>query len=645
MDINQSPLSGYQTDKNKSIRQLKESRAVSEASKAKESAASSSLPNMKQPELKEGQLVKGQVIDHRYNEVKIQLDPGNQVITAKLAGDVALSIGQEASFQVSEDSSSQIVLKYIPSDTIAPSDATVLKALSASALPITDRNKALVSELLSHRMPVDKTTLQNLIRFSLMNREASPLTLVLMYKNNIPMTSSNIKQFDAYQNGTHQLLNDIKAITQNITGLLQQTGNSELDATQEPILNLNNLQNSVADDTAAGYQQAIGMNSKLVDLLYHNNDSSPIQVQLGSLLDSQELSLLAKDMLQKTSTNAAAAGLSPDMMKQLGSMSLEEAVKFIKEWYPESAQLSADQNINTLSDSMNGQPEAVITKLLQQYSQLTDNTSKLSDTLNQSERSNFVQYMTLVPDVEGMKERILQGSASPKETFAFLQNHLEQAGRENAIKLLQSPEYSKLLQSAFLQKWTISPEKAAKKDAIADLYQKLQEDLEEINGLVKSGKEVENTARIQEPVKNMQENLQFMKDLNEVFTYLQLPVQFRNQEAHTDLYVLTRKKALNDNREDLSVLLHLDMTHLGSLNVHIKMNQDKIQASFYLEDSRAGQLISENLPSLTDALEKKGYHIRAEVMKDYKKPDFVKDFIEQSSQETNIRRYSFDIRT
>jgi hypothetical protein len=205
MDMNQSLFSQLKTNKTGSPRSASEARAMAAAARAKETASGTAPQNNKQMDFREGQLVKGQIIDHRYNEVKIQLEPGKQIISAKLSGDIPLSIGQEAQFQVTEDSSDQLVLRYIPEEA-APADNAVSKALTESGLVMTQRNKAIVSELLNQRMPVDKQTLQLLIRLSVTNREASPLTLVLMYKNKIPMTPANIRQFEAYQAGTNQLL-------------------------------------------------------------------------------------------------------------------------------------------------------------------------------------------------------------------------------------------------------------------------------------------------------------------------------------------------------------------------------------------------------------------------------------------------------
>ena len=658
MDINQSPLSGFKSNKTQNNRQLSDSRSSVEAARLKDSSPVASTQELKLSDLKEGQTLKGQVIDLRYNEVKLQIEPGQQVVTARVSSDVPLSIGQEARFQVTEDSSNQTVLKYLPNNASSSVDSTVQKVLTASNIPITERNKALVTELLNHRMPVDKISLQNLIRISLANREASPLTLVLMHKNSIPLSSANIKQFEAYQNGTHQLLNDIKTISQNISEVLKQEDTLPSDEPKSQLRLDQNSQNGNLHSEVAttGNQQAILLNGKLISIL-NNSSQLPVEatgIPLGSILNEQELTAFSKALEQTTSdTSTPIMNVSPELLAKInnGTLSLEDAVKLLPNLNSEQLVTSV---LNNTSDSvanlaLNNTTNPVIneltSKLLEQIMKFQDSSAKISDLLNQSERNTLFQPLSELPNETNAKENILQGTASLKETLNFVQESLSQLDPKAAAMLLQAPEYSKLLEEAFLQKWTITPDKAANKSAVNELYQQLQEDLEQISVLTKTAKAPEDALRFQEPVKNMQENLHFMKDLNDVFTYIQLPVQFKDHEAHTDLYVFTRKNAMNDKKEALSVLLHLDMTNLGPLNVHVKMDQDQIHASFYLEDAKAGNLIRENLPLLTDSLEKKGYHVHADVKDDYKKPDFSRDFIEQNSQDNNVKRYTFDIRT
>lgn len=666
MDINQSPLSRSKSDKAGVSRSAAEAKALAEAAKSRGTSAASSAQNIKQQDIREGQLVKGQVVDLRYNEVKIRLEPGEQVITARLSGDVSLSIGQKAQFLVTEEASDRLVLKYLPEDTL-PTDSTIQKALAASSLPLTERNKALVAELLDRSMPIDKQTLQTLVKLSVMNREASPLTLVLMYKNNIPMTSSNIKQFEAYQAGTRELIRDIRTISQNISELLKEQPVALQNA------NSNQAQSAASDSVISSpWKEAVSINGKLIDILYSSSESTgsaPGSTQLNQFLSPEELTILGKAIEQKLAGSPALPGglatvlqsnlqaeqqakLSSDLFRQIGngSLSVEEAVTLLTNLYLENENqpdsISLQDILTQFRTAAGNDAAAILEKLLDQYAQPRDTSSGLSEVLSPAQRAGLLQLLSGLTDSPDRKEQITQGTISLKETFALIQERLENTGKESAGKLLQSPEYAKLFEEAFLQKWTIKPEDTAEKTAVADLYRQLQEDLEKISTLANAEKTGTEIQSFQEPVKNLQENLQFLKDINNVFTYLQLPVRFQDQEAHTDLYVLTRKKALNDKRETLSVLLHLEMKNLGSLNVHIQQNHGKqLQADFYLENAETGRLIRQNLSLLTDALQKKGYNVRADVRDTYQKPDFARDFIEQSSQDHLIKRYTFDIRT
>lgn len=650
MDINQSALSGYQPDNTR--RTGIDSARISEASPTKDTS-SPAARNTKAQELKEGQTVKAQVLDIRYNEVKVQLEPGKQVVTARLSGDVPLSIGQDAHFTVTEEGPDHLVLKYQPVETTNPNEVTIQKALTASGLPMTDRNRALVSELLNNRMPVDKQTLQTLIRYAVTNREASPLTLVLMHKNNLPMTPANIRQFEAYQNGTHQMLNDIRSITQNITELIRHEPSLQVQTSSLPHQTTDSiLQNSVPQLAAPGpqllasgqtvsgdlplsdtpLQNAMTMNRELIDLLYNKpSESSTIPTQLPVITPAGKdiLLQLAAEVERKIIGNPSLSAQIPsDIIKQLGegTLSASDTLQLLKG-------LST-----TMSD--NGIPE-----LLKQFA-LSQDTPFLASVLNPAERSNLAAALSGLPQLQMLKDGLEGGNVTMKEALTLIRENLPSLDAGSVLKLLQAPEYAKLLQEAFLQKWTITPEKAAHKDPIANLYQQLKQDLEQLNQLVKADKTSAEPSQLEAPVKNLQDNLQFMKDLNDVFTYLQLPVQFKDRTAHADLYVMSRKKALGDSKENLSVLLHLDMAHLGSVGVHIRMNTgSRIQADFYMDNKEAGRLVKENLPSLAEALEKKGYTLQYEVKDTYKKPDFSKDFIEQSSHDHNISRYTFDIRT
>ena len=312
MDINQSSLSQYNSNKPDNARSISNQKATSDNNKVKESSSSPQVGQ--QQNLKEGQIIKGQIVDHRYNEVRIKLEPGKQIVSAKLSGDIALSINQEAEFQVTENTPNQLTLKYLPPQAGSPTDSTIMKALTASGFGITESNKALVAELLNHRMPVDKLTLQTLMKASFQNREASPLTLVLMLKNNIPLTKENINQFIAHQNGTAKIINDIKNIARNIAEFV--ITENQTDSATNPT--------GIPSGIPSGYQntmsQTIQMSGKLINILYPQTETSIPEEQTlnaGKLFSQEELVTLSNALNQEvmgdTVTSKQPSGLTTSL--------------------------------------------------------------------------------------------------------------------------------------------------------------------------------------------------------------------------------------------------------------------------------------------------------------------------------------------
>lgn len=695
MDINQPSLSSRKTNIASSIPVKSDVNSDVSSIRSKDTRMSSTNQDAAHLDWKQGQILKGEIVDRKYNEVSLAIKPGSQVVTAKLSGDVPLSIGQTASFKVTDDVNGQYTLKYMPTGTDTSSNPTITKALTASNLALTDRNKSIVSELLNNNMPIDKQTLQTLVKLSYTNRDASALTLVLMMKNKIPLTSSNIRQFEAFQNGTSRLLDDIHNITNNLMEQLSDVGSENTD-------------------------NAIALNGKLLDILTSDSTSGTTygttqtittpDTAINKFLSPSDLNLLSNTLVQKMSDGSnIPSSMQSELAQQLheGSISLSDTIKLITELYPAASDIMNDssntvnvainESGNILNAAMNEIPQGeligqitgnlsggiqtggiqtsgnevtqttlnlagqastatpqagipqtatpIITSLFEQFSTLQNSQNEIGKLLNPNEQKNLMEQLGSLPGADEIKSKIADGTATVKDVLSFVQNSLTKAETTAVKALLQSPVYETLMNESFHQKWTVSPEKLANKEAMMKFYEDLQTDMVKLHDALSSSKNLAENMQSQSSPKNLQENLSFLKDLNQAFTFQQLPLQFKDQDVHSDLYVYTNKNAMNDKSGVHSVLLHLTMKNLGPINVHIKMDHNIIQANFYLEDHESRQIISDNLSSLSSALKKKGYNLHADVRTDYKEPDFCKDFIEQNSQENNFKRYSFDIRT
>ena len=636
MDINDSPLARYKTTRSTQVSSKSTSTSSTGAARQQvtRAGAANVVSDSKSPMPKEGQVIKGEIVDLHFNEVKIRIEPGGQLLSAKLSGDVPLSIGQSAQFMITEESSDHLTLKYMQEDQPLQ-DVTILKALTASALPMTERNKAIVLELLNHKMPIDKQTLQLMAKSSGMNRDATPLTLVLMHKNHIPMNASNLRQFESYQNGSHQILNDINKISNNIIELLRETvtkldnHNQTLSIDTSSILQAeghvtlsedilptsakmtyNEIQ--VADNQALLSGEGEKLTQNIAHFLDFESSISSPQTELITFLNSEDLSLLSKAIEQKLLETAdLPESLPSSLVNQFseGTIPLSEAVKLIEQLF--SKNLGDNQSLPQTID-LQYQADPLVSEII----------NNLSD--------KFLSLEEKQSDFKGLLDYIF-GKSTP--------------GQEEAInQLRQLPEYDKLMKEILHHKWTVTPEQLSKKEALPTLYKNLQEDLEKLSDLIKFSKDSVESMRLSEPVKNLQDNLQFMKNLNELFNYVQLPIQFKNQDVHGDFYVFNKKNTLRNKKDNLSVLLHLDMSELGPLNIHMNMELNKIQATFYIEDSASGRIITEHLPELSTSLMDKGYTLQARVDHSKPKTDFVEDILEQEHSDNSVQRYSFDIR-
>ncbi|MFT4142982.1 MAG: flagellar hook-length control protein FliK [Mobilitalea sp.] len=571
-----------------------------ENAKAKSAALHSANDDKSMPPLKEGQIVKGQIVDLRYQEVKIQIEPGNQIISAKLSGNIPLSIGQQASFIVSENSLNQILLTFRPENALSINDAMIMKALNAAMLPNTDRNRLLVSEMLKHQLPIDTTTLQNFIRLSQTGTESSPATLIFMHKNNIPLNFSNLNQINELLKGAAQLTNQINQTAKNITELFTVTNPSysstasaenafihdTLEASPSSALQASGSAGSVLRATL------LNTNQSLINLLYPE-DISKIEHSTATI--QEQATFGNQSLLSNSSSVATTTNIIADV--------------------PGSTPLASGKSLPLLKEL-----------------------------LGQADRSQIADLLSELPMESSTKQQLLEGTISTKEVLGFIQTAL-QKGDTHTLQFLQTPLYAKLLEEALLQRWTLTPEKVAMQEEVNNLYQQVEKDLGFIHHLLKNMEENSDVRSLQEPVQNLQNTVGLLRDFQNVFTYLPIPVQFKEQLSHADLYVMTKKKSTALSDEPLSVLIHLDMTHLGSMNIKLSMTRDMLQVSFHMENEASCNLLRANLPSLTEALEAKGYHVTASIHQETINPDVISNTLEDSLQPDAVKRYSFDIRT
>ena len=236
-------------------------------------------------------------------------------------------------------------------------------------------------------------------------------------------------------------------------------------------------------------------------------------------------------------------------------------------------------------------------------------------------------------EAAGMMLKLLKQGLETKDT-PLLRSILQDS------KAAELP--GKLLQDV----WSIRPEDVESPEKVEELYQKLGKQLKSLSGLLEESGQSSSTAY--QTVANLSRNVDFLQQINQTYAYIQLPLHFRQGEHKTgELFVYTNKKNLARKDGRVSALLHLDMEHLGPLDVYVALQDTKVSTKFYVQNDAILDYLEANMDVLTQRLKKRGYDCSCETT--------LRTELQQTAQamapilktggSVPVAQYAFDVRT
>lgn len=297
----------------------------------------------------------------------------------------------------------------------------------------------------------------------------------------------------------------------------------------------------------------------------------------------------------------------------------------------------------------------VIQQLENTFTEMQAHNNELGGCLSNIERIQFADIANRLPLDDSMKAKIFSGEINTTELLRVIKTILPFADSTASAELLSSDTFFSLLQKEITDAFLLTPQDFYKQNGIHRYYQKVEKQLEDMEELLKQpllhNKTIQAQqnhtnlqAETQQTVSQLKDNLDFMKVLNQFFSYIQLPTKLQDKCNHAELYVYTKKKKLEQQQNPIHVLLQLDMDHLGSVQIDVKLNQQTLSADFRLQDDKAIQLLNNNLFLLEETLLEKGFLCKTSVSKLEKEVNPVTDFIEPENLSNKVTRYSFDLR-
>ena len=567
--------------------------------------------------IREGETLKGVVSDIHGNRITISLDDGSS-FSGTLPEASQYSIGQKAAFQITSLEGGTIYMKAVSQAYVLGMEDTVEQALEEAGLPKSPRNLEVVRSLLENQQSISKQNIMDSLKLCARYPQADVNTVISMKRLGMPMDAASVTQFDNYQNQTHQLLYRMNSLTDSVNDLL---------------LNLVKENPSIAR-YAAG---------------------EVLNIALDSIPSLEEFNLTA--MRPTGNAKAGVAGAGAELLTENGDKLSPEADNGLSSETSDGLPSGTDPASGRTGETASS-PFARMRQLL---TNMTDRASATKPSaaesasfipeqaghiLSTDERSELAAIMEKFSADEESRSLLKDGTLTAREILTAIKDALPSLSDEDLHGLLDTKGFGKLVKGQFLSGWTLSPEGLKEENGIERLYGKMQEQLSELSSLNRmfatrpAGESIVNTTA------DMQQNMEFMKMLNEQFTYLQLPMKLSEQNAHGDLYVMTRKNALKKSKDNLKVLLHLEMDSLGILDIHITKEHTNISTTFFVEKDAARKLLEKNADLLKDAINKQGYSFTSEFAAKQKDIDLVHDFMEQDSPAPigSVTRYNFDLR-
>lgn len=289
--------------------------------------------------LTEGQVFTGQVLDITSQGVKIQLNP-EQILFAKLGEQVELSIGQQMAFQVRENKGDQLVIRPMQNEN-AGSIGAADRALTANGFSHSERNVQIVQNMMQEGMPLNRESIRMIMQQAIEYPSTDIHQLVAMNRLNIPVTEANIKQFQAYTGGEHQLAMQTDTVLQSVENILQ---NMSAESQPEQLQGLNQALLEIFDWQAS---RETGNPSETGAASVMNQNPEMDETWMVSLRQNLEaLGVSKEDAATLVRSDKSAGQMLADITQYL-TEHLEETVSK-QPGSPENPTTAAEQNLNAL---------------------------------------------------------------------------------------------------------------------------------------------------------------------------------------------------------------------------------------------------------------------------------------------------------
>ena len=154
------------------------------------------------------------------------------------------------------------------------------------------------------------------------------------------------------------------------------------------------------------------------------------------------------------------------------------------------------------------------------------------------------------------------------------------------------------------------------------------------------------SAELSNVASRMSNNMEFLNSMNQFMAAVQVPIKNIGEHGEGELYVYRRNKQKCGEDDTVKAFLHLDMEHLGALDIYVTLKGSSVATNFKVEDESVLDFLETNMEQLTKKLAEDGYNVTVSISKtdDGAGFDFEKEVIAPVLPVSDVRRFRFDMK-
>lgn len=208
--------------------------------------------------------------------------------------------------------------------------------------------------------------------------------------------------------------------------------------------------------------------------------------------------------------------------------------------------------------------------------------------------------------------------------------------------VLKGDKASRLLNELVRDTFSMKMTDVADSESVKEHIAKMLDKLNSVSEYAASNQ----SAELSNVASRMSNNMEFLNSMNQFMAAVQVPIKNIGEHGEGELYVYRRNKQKCGEDDTVKAFLHLDMEHLGALDIYVTLKGSSVATNFKVEDESVLDFLEANMEQLTKKLGEDGYNVTASISRtdDSAGFDFEKEVIAPVLPVSDVRRFRFDMK-